>query len=425
MKLLPQFKDDFARNVLTLLSGTVLAQLLSLLVAPLLTWYYLPEDMAVAEMYLRVVLLLAVAATARYEMAIVLPKLNEDAISLVKLCLMITIGVSVLSLGLILVGGEKLVNYLELPGLTDYLFIIPVSVLIAGGYQSLNYWQIRNKFYRNISTANISSALVNNGVKLSVGVASSLGPLGLILGNLLGQFVGLLLFLGKSLKYLISPGNQESSIPGNAKVYKNFPLVNMPHAFTDAIRELVIITIILYYFGGVTMGIYAFVVRVLKMPIALVGSSMSQVFFQEASEKYANNEDILPIVKRTLIPLLKIGVPILLIFMYFGDDLIQLVFNEKWADAGVFAQILAPWLFFNFLISPISQIPIIVNKQKEVFLFSLIGFGTSVAALVIGNSMFDIPEKTFMLFSAVQSVYLFSVILWTLSLARNAKMKHS
>ncbi|MBL4658378.1 MAG: oligosaccharide flippase family protein [Flavobacteriales bacterium] len=299
MKLLPQFKDDFARNVLTLLSGTVLAQLLSLLVAPLLTWYYLPEDMAVAEMYLRVVLLLAVAATARYEMAIVLPKLNEDAISLVKLCLMITIGVSVLSLGLILVGGEKLVNYLELPGLTDYLFIIPVSVLIAGGYQSLNYWQIRNKFYRNISTANISSALVNNGVKLSVGVASSLGPLGLILGNLLGQFVGLLLFLGKSLKYLISPGNQESSIPGNAKVYKNFPLVNMPHAFTDAIRELVIITIILYYFGGVTMGIYAFVVRVLKMPIALVGSSMSQVFFQEASEKYANNEDIFPIVKRT------------------------------------------------------------------------------------------------------------------------------
>ncbi|MBL4658377.1 MAG: hypothetical protein JKX73_10275 [Flavobacteriales bacterium] len=111
--------------------------------------------------------------------------------------------------------------------------------------------------------------------------------------------------------------------------------------------------------------------------------------------------------------------------MYFGDDLIQLVFNEKWADAGVFAQILAPWLFFNFLISPISQIPIIVNKQKEVFLFSLIGFGTSVGALVIGNSMFDIPEKTFMLFSAVQSVYLFSVILWTLSLARNAKMKHS
>jgi O-antigen/teichoic acid export membrane protein len=169
------------------------------------------------------------------------------------------------------------------------------------------------------------------------------------------------------------------------------------------------------------MGIYALVVRLLKWPMGLVGTSMSQVFFQEAAEKFANKEDIVPLITRTLWPLIKLGLPLLLIFMFVAEDLINLVFSEKWSAAGEYAQILAPWLFLNFLISPISQIPNIVNKQKQVFLLSLFGFSAALGSLVLGSFLFDEVLQTFMLFSAVQSVYLFFVILWIRFIAIKAQ----
>jgi O-antigen/teichoic acid export membrane protein len=153
----------------------------------------------------------------------------------------------------------------------------------------------------------------------------------------------------------------------------------------------------------------------------MIGTSMSQVFLQEASEKHANNEDIAPLITKILLPLVKFGLPLLLLFVLFVDDLISLVFNERWEAAGVYAQILAPWLFCNFLISPISQIPIIVNKQREVFLLSLVGFGMALGAIVVGNTMFEDAKKTFGLFSAVQSAYLFFVILWIRFIAIKVK----
>ncbi|PCH93469.1 MAG: hypothetical protein COB85_06975 [Bacteroidetes bacterium] len=316
--------------------------------------------------------------------------------------------------------SRTIVNIIQLPLLEPYLYFIPISVLLSGSYQVLNYWQIRNKEYGSVSAASVTSSVLNNGTKISIGFMGILGPLGLILGSLAGQISSVLVLLKQSFSSLFKKGKTDMSnkMRQNAIRYKNFPLVSMPHAFTDAVRELIIISLILYYFGGVTMGIYAFVVRILKLPIGMIGTSMSQVFFQEASEKYANGEDVIPLIKRTLLPLIKIGLPVLVLFMYFADDLITMAFSEKWVAAGIYARILAPWLFFNFLISPITQVPNIVGKQREVFLLSLLGFGSSLCTIVVGHSLFVLPEDTIMLFSIVQSFYLFFVILWIVKIAQ-------
>ena len=101
-----------ARHVLTLLTGTGLAQLIALAAAPLLSRLYTPEDFGVFALYLSVVSLLAILATGRYELAIVLPEDDDDARHLLALALLISLVVSAASLGLVLLFGLPLLNYL-------------------------------------------------------------------------------------------------------------------------------------------------------------------------------------------------------------------------------------------------------------------------------------------------------------------------
>ena len=65
-------------------------------------------------------------------------------------------------------------------------------------------------------------------------------------------------------------------------------------------------------------------------------------------------------------------VPFGLLF-FTGEELFAFVFGENWRQAGEFSQIMAPWLMLNFVVSPITQLPIVVNKLKSFFWIGLMG----------------------------------------------------
>jgi O-antigen/teichoic acid export membrane protein len=60
-------------------------------------------------------------------------------------------------------------------------------------------------------------------------------------------------------------------------------------------------------------------------------------------------------------------------FIYlFAEQIFTFVFGNKWTEAGQVASVLAPWLFLNFISSPLSPIFIIINKQEIMLIFSII-----------------------------------------------------
>ncbi len=76
-------KSEFSRNVLTLMTGTTIAQAIPIAISPILTRIYTPEDFGVFALYMSVASLLSTLATGRYELAIMLPKKDEDAVNYV------------------------------------------------------------------------------------------------------------------------------------------------------------------------------------------------------------------------------------------------------------------------------------------------------------------------------------------------------
>ena len=69
-------KSEFSKNVLTLMTGTTIAQAIPIAISPILTRIYSPEDFGVFVLYTAIVSLVTAISTGKYELAIMLPSLS-------------------------------------------------------------------------------------------------------------------------------------------------------------------------------------------------------------------------------------------------------------------------------------------------------------------------------------------------------------
>ena len=74
-------KSEFSRNVMTLLTGSVIAQFIPLLLTPILSRLFSPEEFGLFAFYISIITLFSAIATGRYELAILLPKDDKKAIN--------------------------------------------------------------------------------------------------------------------------------------------------------------------------------------------------------------------------------------------------------------------------------------------------------------------------------------------------------
>jgi hypothetical protein len=96
-----------------------------------------------------------------------------------------------------------------------------------------------------------------------------------------------------------------------------------------------------------------------------------------------------------------------------GGDMFAVVFGHRWAEAGVYAQILAPWTFFWFLSSPLSTLFSVLENQEFSLKLNVVIFTTRFLSLATGGILRD-ARLAIILFSAtgvlVYGYYTFAVL---------------
>lgn len=413
--MLKRLKTDFISSVLILVSGTVLAQLISYLLSPIISRLYTPEDMTYLSLFSRIVSFLAVIATVRFELAFPLPKREEHAFSLYRLSLTYT--VVTVALSLFAVAGLMTV-YWEDVNMYFLLAMIPFGILFLAFYNQGLSWAIRTKNFKSISISKVFSSSFNAVSAVVLGLIP-FGYRGLIIGYLLGNLSSVLPYMKSFFK--VRSENRSFLLKGRsyamAKSYVDFPLINLPHALIDFSKELFIAFYLVYTFEKDILGLYDFSYRMLKLPIGLIGIAIGQVFYTKAADKLNEGQSIHSLVKQTLFTLVGLSiVPFALLFVW-GDELFAFVFGEPWRRAGEFSQIMSPWLMVNFIISPLSQVPTLLKKQGAFILISFFGTILMVLCLTAGdifphwNMKF---EDVLKLVSVSQFIFLTGVVIWIL-----------
>jgi len=373
-------KSEFSSNVLTLMTGTTIAQAIPIAISPILTRIYTPEDFGIFALYMSVATIISVVATGGYEHAIMLPKKDEDAVNIVALSVIISCFVSFLVLLMVFVFNSQITSILGNPEISSWLYFVPITVLFSGIYQSFNYWTNRKKYYKRLS----GSKIVQSGTTVTTNLVlgfNGVGSAGLILGSIFGQ-ISAIFVLGKNI--LIQDN----------KVFKNinkFKIIMFARKYIDFFKfstfssilntlSFSLFTILLSkVFSIAILGFYSLIYRILTLPSALVGNSISQVYFQESTiqkKKFGNNKNIF---KVTIKKLTLISVLVYLPMYFYIEELVIFVFGGKWHISGEIAKILIPLMFIRFISSVMSSTLTTYEKQKPgLFINFILAFSVIV-----------------------------------------------
>lgn len=391
---------SFLGNVLTLLTGTVVAQFIPIAVSPILTRIYTPDDFGMFALYTSIISVIAVIANARYELAIMLPKEEKEALSLLALSIVIAVLVSLFLFIVVLLFHDHIALLLGNPDISSWLYLIPFSILLTGIYQPFNYWSNRQEQYRRLASNRMYQSTVTAGANLVLGSAKE-GAFGLIIGGLIAQTMATCRLVFQSFKH-DGLAIKETSFHHFLKLMKRYdqlPKYAIGSGLLNSASVQLPIFILSSFFSGTVVGFYALSHRVLNMPMSILGSAVAQVFFQTSAQlSYDDINRLKTVTYNAYRKMLYIGVIPLSIVFAFGDYIFTFVFGSQWDTAGQYARLLSPWLLLVFVSSPLSNLFTVLEKQREGFLFNLFLFISRVLSLLIGAVAFKNALFTILLF---------------------------
>jgi len=407
------------RHVATLASGAALAQALPLLFAPLLTRLYTPADFGVLAVFVAWLSNLAVIATARYDMAVVLPKSEPEAARLMLLALAINTGLLLLTLPLFWPWHAAIAGLLGAPQLAPWLPLLPLGVWLAGAVAAWTAWNNRQRRYAANAQGRVVQSLGVSLLQVAAGW-SGLAAGGLILSQLAGQAIALLTLaradVAARLPWL--RGHDRAALLADARRYREFPLVNTPHAFVVAFQDSLMLALLSALSGAAIVGQYALVLRVLKLPAALVGQAVAQVVFRDLAEAAASGRALSGLLKRAVLVLAALSIVPFGVLALWGGPLFALVFGTPWLAAGEIAANLAPYFAAAFIVGPAFMVPMVIGRQRASFLFVLCGVIVNLAVFAAVYVAGRDAMLAFRVMAVVMTLYFAAYLAWVFRLLR-------
>jgi O-antigen/teichoic acid export membrane protein len=425
MQLFSFLKKEFVKNVLTLITGSALSQVVIYASILLLTRLFSTELFGIYMLFSSATLILKPLATLQYEFAIVLPKKDTDAINLVGFSFIILVTYCLLLLVIIFFFNENIADFFNITELANFTYFLPLSVLLFGGVSIFDYWNNRTNMFKNISKGLLAKSAVMSSSQIAVGF-SSFNSLGLIPGMLFGNFLQLLFLIKVSLKSIRNV-SQEISIKKMlflAKRYKDIPVFNTIINLTNNLSNELPVLLITKYFGLASSGIYGLAIKFTRAPVGIFQQSINQVFFNKASKAYNDQGNLHDLVLKTAKHLLLIS-SFLFIPLFIVSFYLDIIFGENWTDVGLYSRILIPWLFFGFLSNPITPLILILNKQKTMVVFDAFLLIFRFLALFLGYYFYNSIVIALILFSGVGMLFNILIFIYLLKTSKEKKIAYN
>lgn len=415
--------SEFFRNFITLMGGTGTAALISIVVAPLLTRLYSPEDFGIFAVFISIASIITSIGCLRYEIAIMLPRYHYKAVQLVALCLVLCCGVSFFTLLVVIFWAENIADIFNKADLVHYLYLLPLIIFVSGATSVMTYFSNRHKRYKALSISKVANSLSSAISKYSFGYAQ-LGPIGLILGQIIGICLGSITIwslswvkLRASLPRLSAKGLFKTFLK-----YKNYLYFSMPAALVGALSSNLHIILFAKFYGEGNVGYIALATQILMTPLAIIGTSFSQIFYQKIS-LLENSLNILNLYKKSLLILMPVSGFIILVSFLIPDFLLTWVFGSEWQNLGNYFMPLSLFFAAQFLGSTVSTIYIKLDRLGFLFIFSVINTTVTVGSIFIAYYYNFTFLNALIVFSLAKAIIYVGLALYGISAIQNTRNK--
>lgn len=412
----PRSQGGLLASIVTLMTGTLLAQVISVGFTPFLTRIFDPSEFGVLGLVNAAATVVAAVAALRYDMAVVLPKRHGEAANLLWLafaCVGTTTALSFLAVALL---GAPIAVWLGSPELRDWLWAAPVIVFVTASYNVLTNWTTRRKQFQRLSISSVVASGSSASAKLAAGLAG-LGVLGLVGGQIAGQLVALLILAGlvwRDDRRLLTQTASRAIAFRVAAGLSEFPKYHAPMSLVFTLSYNMPLYLVGWLFGPDEVGYWSLTVLVLSTPVFLVGNAVRQVLFERTSSLLnARNMIARLLLKSTGLLLLVAAAPALLGWLLapwgFG-----LLLGDEWVPAGYYARQLLLWQVSVLAMMPASAAFPALRLQRIILSWQLVAILVGAIALIGGGRTGDplVATLAYSVAMTVMNMIFIALVLW-------------
>ena len=371
-----------------MLTSISIAQFIPIIITPLLTQYFTPQDFGIYGLYISICSIFGVVAGGKYDVAIMLPKRKIDALNIFTISILIAFLFSIFSFSILNIFNETLFRITDSDLLKKYYFIIPFSIFLISINQSIVVWFNRKKNYNLIANQNVLKSGSNSGSSLILGIKSV--NFGLIIGNVISLIIISCFNIYNFLKDVDFSLIRIKVMRKNFEKYIDFLKFSSISNLFNSFSNIGMTTLIIIFFGPKIAGLYFLAEKLIAIPISFITSSVSQVYFQEASKLFhANKLELLQLTNKIQKNIFFILFPFLMICTFFGEEVFSIL-GKEWGEAGTILRYFTVFILLKNIYSPISHIGDILNKQKVLLIFNISLFMFQLASFYFLKEYNDI-----------------------------------
>ena len=407
MKVL-KYVSSYWRDIFLQASGNTIAQVVGVLGIPLLSRLYAPQEFAVQNIFLQLVMFFAGIMTWRYEYFFQMLKDDQQARWLFSGIVKLGLVTGVVFTVVLYAFSAEIARLLSVEQGADYLIVAPLSALLVSLALAFQHNAQRSGAYKISAMSEVfgKSAYVASGALLAAVTTS--GLIFTTLFSALGK-IGALLPYSKNLIHgpcthapdAVSPLKKHAS--GASALVMSHILVTVSSAAP--------IFYISAEYGTEILGQFSMVMATIFLPSGLVGAAIGQVFYQRAALHAEEPLVLKGLWNMTIRKLVLFGIPIYLCAGILSPWIYPLVLGGQWHDAGLYAQVLMVAALSAFVSTPLDRVSLVLRYNwylPALHVFRLMSTGLLLALAI----HFALDFKEFLLFYVVQmsAVYLLDLL---------------
>jgi O-antigen/teichoic acid export membrane protein len=407
--------SKLVREAATLVSGNMLAQVITLAAYFVLTRIYTPDDYGLFNIFYSYIEVLIIFSTCKYELAIVVADDEREAAAVSRFALRMN---TLVSAGLLTVA---LVLWLTglLPGnlaqLGWMVLLIPPLVFFCG--TSRVYSFLYNRFHRYEMIAVSDSVNAGSGALLKIvlglfGFSQSGLPIGTVIGQAAAN-------INYRLRLKSLPNAQAiRNIPNSerraaAKKHRNFPFFVATKDFINTFSSNLPFLWAALYFERAEVGLFGLALTFTMQPVNILSVAFERVLYARTAETVRDRQPLMHLLCRFLLPLMAVALPIGVLAGFVAEPVFVFCFGDRWQGCGVFVQTLLPLALATLCCNSLMFIPNVFSSQRTEFVFYLVLLALRVAAIAIGVGAGDFL-LAITLYAAAGTLVKASLLLWYL-----------
>jgi O-antigen/teichoic acid export membrane protein len=412
-------QSQLVRSVFIVATGAAGAQAITMAFTPLITRIYGPEAFGLMGAFMAVVSVVVPLAALAYPSAIVLPKDDRDALSLVRLSVVLSLGIAIVISLILLISGDWIAGMIRVESVAEYLLLVPLAALFNAWMEIARQWLIRKKEFGVVARTAVVQSLVLNSTKSGIGLLHPGGAVLIVIFTLGNVLYAALLAIGASRRWNGSTVQKSSekttSLNELAYRHRDFPIYRAPQNFINAASQSLPILMLSAFFGPAAAGYYSLGKMVMGVPSTLLGKAVHDVFYPRIAEEAHKGENLRQHIMKATGALLAVGILPFGLVIIFGPQIFDFFFGSKWLIAGEYARWLGLFFLFNFINKPcVAAVPVL-GIQRGLLIYEIFSTGAKTLGLIAGFYWFGSDIWAIAMFSIIGVAAYILMMLWIIS----------